>query len=431
MPALVSWKRSGVCPKDATKLEPIEQVPVATLADDPFVGHKVAGKYELRRVVADGGMGRVYEGRQLDPERRVAVKILHASAEDGVNIERFKREAETSQSLDHSHIVEVFDFAEEKPAPGRKDGAWFLVMEYLDGDELRTVLTRQKTIPMPRAIRIMSQTAIALDGAHARGAVHRDLKPDNIFLVRRREGDLVKVLDFGSVKFTKGQDKGAKLTVMGTTIGSPFYMSPEQAKGVPDLDHRADVWALGAIVYEMAVGQVPFAAPNGPQILFKILSEEPMPPSFTSDSAPTELDDFIVKALNKKRELRYQSCGELADALGRWIRLGGTLTSIGPMVRAGPCGRIAAKRCGRTAAAGADTDATDGDANGGDGSTRAELRFSADAAGRGGLPADQEGPDGAVLRDHRRVGSARRTRRVRGDAVERLVASGALCLTRR
>ena len=320
-----SADEAAFCPADATKLVPIETIPTPSDPTDPFVGFTLAGKYEIRRVVADGGMGRVYEARQLEGQKRVAVKILHADiAEDPVHLERFKREAETSRLLEHSNIVDVFDFAEQKPAPGRKDGAWFLVMEYLDGDELRAVINRDKTLPMPRVIRMISQAAIGLDGAHARGLVHRDLKPDNLFLVRTRDGDTVKLLDFGSVKFTKGQDKGQKLTMMGTTIGSPFYMSPEQAKGVPDLDQRADVWAIGAIVYECAVGKVPFTAPNGPQILFKILGEEPMPPSFANDAAPPELDDFMVKALAKKREQRYQSCGALADALGQAFGLTGT-----------------------------------------------------------------------------------------------------------
>jgi serine/threonine-protein kinase len=309
---------AAFCPADATPLAPAAQVPLPHDPNEPMLGHTLAGRYEIRRVIADGGMGRVYEGRQLEPERRIAVKILHPDiAHDAVNIERFRREADTSRALDHRHIVEVFDFAHVRPAPGRPEGAWYLVMEYLDGDELRAVLERDKILPIARIIRIVAQTALALDGAHRSGAVHRDLKPDNLFLVRvPGHGDLVKLLDFGSVKFTKGQDRGHKLTVMGTTIGSPFYMSPEQARGLPDLDHRADVWALGAIVYEMSVGTVPFTAPNGPQILFKILSEEPMPPSFANDAAPLQLDDFMVKALHKDRTQRYQSCGELADALG-------------------------------------------------------------------------------------------------------------------
>jgi serine/threonine-protein kinase len=297
---------------------------VTQSAVDPFVGHVLAARYRIDRVVADGGMGRVYEGVELGAERRVAIKILHHDiAQDAVNIERFKREAETSHALDHPHVVEVYDFAQEKPAPGRPEGAWYLVMEYLDGEELRTELDREKTLAAERIIRILSQSALALDSAHGKGFVHRDLKPDNIFLVRNGTGDTVKLLDFGSVKFTRGQDRGQKLTVMGTTIGSPFYMSPEQARGASDLDHRADVWALGAMMYEMVVGKVPFHAPNGPQILFKILGEEPMPPSFANDAAPPEFDDVITRALAKDREKRYQSCGELADAIGHAFGLSG------------------------------------------------------------------------------------------------------------
>ncbi len=293
-------------------------------ANDPFVGHVLATRYRIDRVVADGGMGRVYEGIELGTERRLAIKILHQDiAQDAVNIERFKREAETSHALESPYVVEVFDFSNEKPAPGRPEGAWYLVMEFLDGDELRAVLDRDKTITPERIVRIMAQASIALDSAHSKGFVHRDLKPDNLFLVKSDKGDTVKLLDFGSVKFTRGQDRGQKLTVMGTTIGSPFYMSPEQARGAADLDHRADVWALGAMLYEMVVGKVPFLAPNGPQILFKILGEEPEIPSFANDSAPPELDDVITRALAKDRDKRFQSCSELANAVGHAFGLSG------------------------------------------------------------------------------------------------------------
>jgi len=316
---------AAFCPEDATRLVPIQSLPVPRDPADPIVGHALAGEYEIRRIVADGAMGRVYEARQIGTEKRVAVKILHANvANDPVNIERFRREAETSHSLDHRYVIDVYHFDEAAGVPGRKDKAWYLVMEYLDGDELRNVLKRLGTLPVARIVRVMSQAAVGLDTAHQRGIVHRDLKPDNLFLVRTHDGDEVKVLDFGSVKFTKGQDRGHKLTVMGTTIGSPFYMSPEQARGLPDLDARADVWALGAMVYEMAVGKVPFYAAIGPQVLFKIIGEEPMPPSFANDAAPPQLDDFMIKALCKKREGRYQSCGELADALGHVFGLQGT-----------------------------------------------------------------------------------------------------------
>jgi len=197
-------------------------------------------------------------------------------------------------------------------------------MEFLDGQELRAVLDHQPEQPIPRLIRIFSQCAVALDFAHAQGVVHRDLKPDNIFLVNRDGIDHVKLLDFGSVKFTKGQDRGQKLTVMGTTIGSPHYMSPEQAKGSANLDHRADVWALGVILYEATVGTVPFHAGNAPQILFKILGEEVNPPSFANATLPEALDDIIARALAKPLERRYSSVGAFADGLGAGFGLPGT-----------------------------------------------------------------------------------------------------------
>lgn len=312
------------CQADGTRLVPSSELPPKANPDDPVIGHSIAGKYEVRRVVADGGMGRVYEARAVGDERRVAVKLLHADiADDEVNIERFRREANTSRELGHANVVEVIDFAETAGIPGRRVAAWYLAMEYLDGEELRAVLKRDIYLPLPRVIRVVSQLAEALDSAHARGFVHRDIKPDNVFLVRSGEGDVVKLLDFGSVKFTRGQDRGNKLTVMGTTIGSPFYMSPEQAHGSADLDHRADVWAVGVIVYEAMVGKVPFTAPNGPQILFKIVGDNPEPPSFANDKCPPELDAFMFKALQKKPAERYQSVGELADALGHTFGLSG------------------------------------------------------------------------------------------------------------
>jgi tRNA A-37 threonylcarbamoyl transferase component Bud32 len=315
---------STFCPHDGERLLPIDDVTPVRDAKDPLVTSTVAGRFELRRVIANGGMGRVYEAREVTRQERVAVKILHADvAEDEVNIERFRREATTSQALDHPHVVKVMEFAATAQLPGRPGKSWFLVMEYLDGEELRHVLTREKTIPVHRALRIVSQLALALDSAHARGFVHRDLKPDNVFLVRGPDGDTVKLLDFGSVKFTKGQDRGQKLTVMGTTIGSPFYMSPEQAQGSPDLDQRTDVWAVAVIVYEMFVGKVPFFAGNGAQILFKILGDEAMPPTFANDSAPPQLDDLLHKALRKDPNLRFQSAGEFAAAFGHAFGLSG------------------------------------------------------------------------------------------------------------
>src|SRR5580704_13537094 len=218
--------------------------PVAPSAEDPRIGVRLGGRYELRRVVADGGMGRVYEGIDKQTDSRIAVKILHQDvAKDEVALERFKREYEISALLPHEHIVSVLDFQRDAV-----ENTWILVMEFLDGEELRYVLKREKILPPERLVRMLSQVAIGLDDAHTRGLIHRDLKPDNIFLCGTREGDVSKLLDFGSAKDTAGNRK--KLTVLGTTIGSPYYMAPEQAQGLETIDRRADVFALGALAYE-------------------------------------------------------------------------------------------------------------------------------------------------------------------------------------
>jgi serine/threonine-protein kinase len=197
-------------------------------------------------------------------------------------------------------------------------------MEFLFGEELRQALQREKFMPPARLVRMISQVAIGLDKAHARKFVHRDLKPDNVFLCQTPEGDIVKLLDFGSVK---DKTEGAKkLTVMGTTIGSPFYMSPEQAQGLETLDQRADVWAMGAILYECLAGKVPFHGVNGPQILLCILTKEPTPISEVEGAKyqiPPGLDGVMDKAFKKTASLRYDSVGGLADAFGRAFGLDG------------------------------------------------------------------------------------------------------------
>ena len=172
-------------------------------------------------------MGRVYEGIDKQTDSRVAVKVLHDDvAKDEVALERFKREYEISALLPHEHIVQVLDFQRDVVS-----STWMLVMEFLDGEELRYVLKREKVLPPERVVRMLAQVAIGLDEAHARNFIHRDLKPDNLFLCGTREGDNVKLLDFGSVKDQSDSNR-KKLTVLGTTIGSPYYMAPEQAQGL-------------------------------------------------------------------------------------------------------------------------------------------------------------------------------------------------------
>jgi serine/threonine protein kinase len=295
-------------------------VPVAATDDDPRVGTLLCMRYQVRRVVADGGMGRVYEALDMQDKSRVAIKILHAEvALDEIAVERFKREFEVSKLLPHDHIVDVRDFRETD------DKSYALAMEFLEGEELRMLLKREKVLAPARLVRMLSQVALGLDEAHSRQLVHRDLKPDNIFLCGTREGDNVKILDFGSVKDKSSMAK--KLTVVGTTIGSPFYMAPEQAQGLDTLDARADVWAMAAISYECLTGSVPFQGVNGPSILLAILTKDPVPASVAgkaNGNIPTAIDDVLEAALTKNPNIRTKTIGALADALGHAYGLQGT-----------------------------------------------------------------------------------------------------------
>ncbi len=304
---------AGFCPVDGSQLTSATQVPVLADDHDPRIGQLLCNRYQVRRVVADGGMGRVYEALDMQERRNVALKVLHPDvSRDEIAVERFKREFEVSKMLPHDHIVDVLDF---QPT---SDGSYVLVMEFLYGEELRATLKREVVIQPGRLVRILSQVAIGLDEAHARKFVHRDLKPDNLFLCQTSDGDIAKLLDFGSAK--DKHESAKKLTVMGTTIGSPFYMAPEQAQGLDTLDQRADVWALAAITYECVVGRVPFIGNNGPSILLEILTKEPKSPSEAGKGQkyliPPAMDRVMTHALKKLAAVRIASTGALADAVG-------------------------------------------------------------------------------------------------------------------
>src|SRR5262245_4812414 len=264
-------------------------------------------------------MGRLYHALDTQEQRNVAIKVLHTEvAEDSVAVERFKREYALSAELPHQHIVEVRDFQRTE------DKSYALAMEYLEGEELRMFLKREKVLPAARLVRVLSQLAIGLQEPHRRKFVHRDIKPDNIFLCHTADGPIVKLLDFGSVR--DNTEGAKKLTVIGTTIGSPFYMSPEQAQGLPELDHRADVWSLAAIAYEGLTGSVPFGGQTGPQILLAILGREPDPPSVIGKKhdVPATLDDVIAEALAKDASTRIGTVDQLADRVGAAYGLDGS-----------------------------------------------------------------------------------------------------------
>jgi serine/threonine-protein kinase len=310
----------GFCPVDGTSLKSTADLKPPTDPEDKRVGQSVCGgRYQIWRRVADGGMGRVYQALDTRQDRGVALKILHTEvAQDTVQVERFKREFECSAALPHDYIVDVHAFERTE------DGSYALIMEYLEGEELRMLLKRDKVMPPERVIRMLAQAAIALQAAHDKKVVHRDLKPDNLFLCGSRDGDNTKILDFGSVRDNSVGAK--KLTVMGTTIGSPFYMSPEQAQALPELDHRADVWSMAAIAYECLTGKLPFSGTTGPAILLAILSNDPAPPSEIGKAhhVPPTLDPVMEEALAKNPQIRIPTMGALADRVGHAYGLAGS-----------------------------------------------------------------------------------------------------------
>lgn len=279
----------------------------ADATPDPRLGLRF-GDYVVAAPVADGAMGRVYEGRHVDTKKKVAIKILHAEvAKDHIAVERFKREFETARDIDSKYVVRVIDFGETP------DESYFLTMEFLEGIELGNLLRGQGALSTARLLRVLAQVALGLEDAHSFGVIHRDLKPDNLFLVATPAGDEVRLLDFGSVKLQ--MDTGPKLTAFGTTLGSPYYMSPEQAMGKADVDSRTDVLALGAITYEMISGKIAFEGKTVAEILMKIVNAMPVPLAQAKPGTPHAVDDAIEKALAKDKKQRFASTVDFAAAV--------------------------------------------------------------------------------------------------------------------
>lgn len=300
---------------------------------DPLVGTTLYDRYKVLRRVGEGGMGIVYEAEHVLIEKRVALKVLKDDFSSRPDVvERFRQEAKSASRIGHEHIVDISDFGETP------SGQSYFVMEFLEGQDLATVLGREGTLEPGRAVEIALQCCRALGAAHDKGIVHRDMKPENIFMVRRDDGrDFVKIVDFGIAKMTEvdGPGEGKKLTKTGMIFGTPEYMSPEQASGKP-LDHRVDVYAMGVILFEMLAGRVPFVGDTFMGILTQHLFEPP--PTLQQVNAtvrcPETLEAIIYTCLAKTADERYPSMAALADALraaSDEVAAGGYQKSVGTL----------------------------------------------------------------------------------------------------
>jgi serine/threonine protein kinase len=263
----------------------------------------LADRYRLERELGSGGMATVYLAEDLKHHRKVAIKVLHPELSAVLGPDRFLKEIELTANLQHPHILPLFD-------SGAAEGLLFYVMPFVEGETLRSRLTREHQLPVFDAVRIAIDVAGALDYAHKRGVVHRDIKPENILLHEGRP----QVADFG-IALAVQQAGGARMTQTGMSLGTPQYMAPEQAMGDKHVDARADIYALGAVTYEMLLGEPPFTGPTAQAIVARIMTEAPRPLTAQRKTIPPHVDEAVLTALEKLPADRFGSAQEFADAL--------------------------------------------------------------------------------------------------------------------
>ncbi len=288
----------GTSPLDADR-------PPSIPPPDPLIGRTLDGRYRIEAVLGEGGMGLVYRARHAMLNKPLAIKVLKPEvSKDTEVMQRFQQEAQSASAIGSQHIIDISDFG------ALPDGSTYFVMEFLDGTSLTKAIENERPMRTERVIRVAKQICDALGAAHERSIVHRDMKPDNIYLVKRgNDVDFVKVLDFGIAKVGGAS---SKLTKAGQVFGTPHYMSPEQCAGA-NVDQRTDIYALGVILYEMASGRVPFDADNLMGILTKHMYEKPIPPHELPPpiDVPPGLEAVIMKCLEKSTDVRYQSMAEV------------------------------------------------------------------------------------------------------------------------
>jgi eukaryotic-like serine/threonine-protein kinase len=278
-------------------------------------GEVLAGKYRVERVLGVGGMGVVVAAYHLMLERRVAVKFLLPDAMLNPEVvARFAREARAAVKIESEHVARVIDVGE------LPNGSPYMVMEYLEGSDLARVVTQRGALPVEEAVNYVLQASEALAEAHAHGIVHRDLKPANLFLTRRADGSMhVKVLDFGISKAaTNANTPDMGLTKTASVMGSPLYMAPEQMRSTRTVDARADIWALGVILYELLTGRVPFEATTMPELCAMVLTEEPPSLGSLRPEVPTALVAAVARCLEKDPKRRFDNVSAFANAIANF-----------------------------------------------------------------------------------------------------------------
>ncbi|MFO8071882.1 MAG: serine/threonine-protein kinase [Polyangia bacterium] len=280
------------------------------MAREGYTGKTLEGRYAVERLLGEGGMGAVYQGLHVMVGRKVAIKFLHSELTGSEEVvKRFYREARAAAAIGHRNIVEVLDVGLSEL------GEPYLVMEFLEGESLGDMLERVGPIDLGAACGVLDPALRALSAAHAKGIVHRDLKPDNIFLGHGQDGEVeVKLIDFGISKFADAGGE-SQLTQTGSLLGTPAYMSPEQARGDRELDARADIYSMGVILYQALTGRMPFEGEHYNALLISVLTEEPLDPAEAHAGFPEQARELVMSALAKDPAQRPQSAAEMLERL--------------------------------------------------------------------------------------------------------------------
>ena len=274
------------------------------------IGQAIGGKYKLLRLLGDGGMGSVYEAEHLVLGTRVAVKVLHPELTRRAGlIDRFLQEARVSAQIRSPHVVQVTD------VDRTSDGLAYLVMELLEGEPLAKVLDREHKLSAGTACEYVRQILIALEAAHALGVVHRDLKPDNVFVTYVAGRPVLKLIDFGIAKLKRDESAPKNLTVAGMLMGTPEYMAPEQAYSAEKVDARADIYAVGVMLYEMLAGRTPASGADPRVVVAKVERGDVTPLVHAEPGTPPELAGLVHRAMAPRAELRFATATEMRLAL--------------------------------------------------------------------------------------------------------------------